>query len=261
MQRLIPLILFITVLTLSLLTEVANVDIVPGFLLNKRNPFNMYLVKLGWAWTSVPLLLLILLGNNNYSSPPPGYHYFNSLKSQIFRYFCATGWWYVFTQSFLFGHSIFDRIFHHYPWGTCSVSQYTDIHTCRAVGHQWASFDVSGHTFILTHSCCFIWSEIMPRLLSIIGSNSSSAGGRNERGRSRFRSGDVQSNISPLIVIDRLLIAFLLGLSLIWYLMLCVTSLHFHTVAEKFAGSTIALLFHYVTYENVYLRWKLYSPY
>ncbi|KAK9451663.1 inositol phospholipid synthesis and fat-storage-inducing TM-domain-containing protein [Limtongia smithiae] len=179
---------------------------------NKRNIFNTIFVKNGWFWTSFVFMIHCIRLR---ASKPA------ALGA---RYAVITIWWFLFTQWFL-GPPIMDRIFIQ-TGGMCFVADPDmdgdsgrPIHEiwssvgCRHLRGDWAGgHDVSGHSFILTHSSLFLWYELLPVIV--------------ERG-------PLARQINTKIV---------LGLLALWWWMLLMTATYFHTFAEKVTGWAFGLV-------------------
>lgn len=83
---------------------------------------------------------------------------------------------------------------------------------CKVAGGSWkGGHDLSGHTFLLTHASLFLWSELMP-VLTLGGWGGWETGG-------------------------------VLGLLAIWWWMLLMTGVYFHTWREQVSVSTSRLMF------------------
>ncbi|KAI5804483.1 inositol phospholipid synthesis and fat-storage-inducing TM-domain-containing protein [Geopyxis carbonaria] len=177
----------------------------------KGNLFNVYFVKGAWGWTSVAFLVHIYTLR------------FSSKSKALMRWALATVWWMAVTQWF-FGAPLMDRTF---TWtgGKCdtlNTSEAMDMSptkyvftsaACKVVGGKWAGgHDLSGHVFILTHASLFLWSEVMPTLVA-----DGLAG--------------LRKNSIPVMMI--------LGL---WWWMLLMTGIYFHTWVEKLTGWMVAMI-------------------
>lgn len=186
-----------------------------NYFADKGNLFNQYFVKLGWAWTFWPLLVYI---------PYTSYKVFRDQSGPVIidgmiRWAIGSAYWYMMTQ-WCFGPSVFDRIYHHWPWASCSEESLRNHHLCHSYGHQWDSFDVSGHCFLLLHSSLVLWEEIRASRWSL------SAQGLWRRTRCCQR-------FDPF---EMIMILFFSALLFLWYWMLIVTCVYFHTWSEKLVG-------------------------
>jgi hypothetical protein len=96
-----------------------------------------------------------------------------------------------------------------FEWfGSCSLDNITDLFLCKSSDGKWIGFDISGHIFLILHSSLFMIEEM-------------------------------------ILLIDSLdLIGSVIGLLLcLWYMMLVVTCLYFHPLAELIAGAAVGLVF------------------
>lgn len=172
----------------------------------KRNVFNVFFVKRGWLWTTFAFLFHVW--NLQRSSRPRA----------VFRYGLATLWW-VFVTQWFFGPPIMDRTFL-FTGGTCAATTTSDLGVrenlvgalaavvtstaCKVAGGVWSGgHDLSGHTFLLTHASMFLWSEVAPTVVA-----------NRRRGWGRETWG----------------VLAVLGL---WWWMLLMTGIYFHTWREK----------------------------
>jgi hypothetical protein len=206
-----------------------------SFFSDKYNFLNTYFVKWSWAWTSLPLAVYICYTNLKVTQS------FRALLVGMIRWMLATGYWYAMTQQF-FGPSIFARIYH--ARGVCSIDSAAAYHECKAVNGKWESFDVSGHCFILIHASLFILEEIRVSALSLNMILKNGHAYRTAR-RDAFES---------------VLLVGLIAMLIIWYLMLIMTCVYFHTWSEKAFGTFFGLLFWLGTYRYSYQRWFAMPP-
>jgi hypothetical protein len=172
----------------------------------KGNLINVVFVKYGWFWTTAAFMLHLSRLRN-------------SSKAKAFlRWGLATAWWIVVTQWF-FGPPLMDRAFLS-TGGACQtldqVNQagrdaldmskgelWLTSAACKLHGGRWTGgHDISGHVFLLTHASLFLWSEILPFL----------------------RTGWIRGGVESSAV---------LGLLGMWWWMLLMTGIYFHTWREK----------------------------
>lgn len=177
---------------------------------HKRNFFNIFFVKYGWLWTTLVFLIHI---SRLRSSPR---------AKALFRYALATIWWISVTQWF-FGPPIMDRTFL-VTGGKCqlvgtdpmlakeemgTVQMVFTSAACKVAGGKWSGgHDLSGHVFLLTHASLFLWSELLPIL-----------------------------SLSGVAGWESVGVLALLGL---WWWMLLMTGVYFHTWREKVSHPFIA---------------------
>lgn len=178
----------------------------PSYFSNKRNIFNVLFVKQGWLWTTIVYVLhavhtIRTFGANNKLGGPVKY---------VIRYSAAMIWWLFFTQ-WLFGLPIMDRVFV-ITGGTCEGVDVENLGTvtsalCRARGGVWiGGHDPSGHTFLMVHSSLMLWFELLPTI--------------------KFDSS------TPLPLMNKISLAVLA----LWWWMLLMTAIYFHSFFEKLGG-------------------------
>lgn len=214
------------------------------------NVFNVYFVKIGWAWTlaaSVPFVVLtsriLCCGNTE-----------RLLKHHLLRIAIATAFWFVWTKSFNLIES---------AYGRCNMRSFDTKSTCLKAGHFWNGFDISGHAFILIYSSLVLIEEARP----IIGWESIRDYLRNE---DHDRTMKEVSTTNPLRNLSsaefemlkntyekytpyiRLLFVAMTALQLLWDLMLLCTMLYYHKMVEKFLSGIIAILTWFITYRVWY---------
>ncbi|KAH3678865.1 hypothetical protein WICPIJ_008820 [Wickerhamomyces pijperi] len=194
-----------------------------NYFMDKRNLINQIFVKKGWFWT----ILLMTYFNVQYLQAK------RDIRQSFLRMAVSTIWWYCFTQAF-FGLPIMDRVFL-LTGGSCLqdssksslgiLTSSIGSHVCRKVKGEWiGGHDPSGHVFLLVHSSILLWFDVLElevgeELLAFWNSFS-------QRKSVWNRTKAVLSN--SLIL--------LLSLILLWWWMLLITSIHFHSFAEKITG-------------------------
>ncbi|KAF8543916.1 inositol phospholipid synthesis and fat-storage-inducing TM-domain-containing protein [Trichophaea hybrida] len=177
----------------------------------KGNLFNVVFVKYGWLWTT--FAFLVHCTRLRKSSKP---------KAAL-RWGLATVWWILVTQWFL-GPPLMDRAFL-VTGGTCEMldTEGPDAMgmskgkllitsaACKLQGGKWrGGHDLSGHVFLLTHASLFLWSELLPFLRAGV-------------------SGGMESGA----------VFTILGM---WWWMLLMTGIYFHTWTEKVTGLIVATM-------------------
>lgn len=179
---------------------------------------------------------------------------FSVLMLQIRRYVLATLYWYYLTQRSWFGMS--------YPSvskfilmrtgaqcvpsamssgassssDTRAFEEFANNHAAADVGaacigakgEYWrGGHDVSGHTFMMVHATLFLYQLIAPTLPLVFPS------------WYRRTSSETLPATAPLSI--RLTTYFVMALMAIWWWMLLMTSLFFHSPAEKMSGFMFAV--------------------
>ncbi|PWW73430.1 hypothetical protein C7212DRAFT_366219 [Tuber magnatum] len=222
---------------------------------HKRNPVNVFFVKYGWLWTTLVFLIHISRLRSS------------KLKA-LLRYAAATAWW-ILVAKWFFGPPLMDWLFlatggkcqlvdadpmrAKEEVGTAQMMSLVDrfclatggkcqlfdaapmcakeevgtaqmVFTsaaCKVVGGKWSGgHDLSGHVFLLTHASLFLWSEFLPIWIRSGAAGWESAG--------------------------------VLTLLALWWWMLLMTGLYFHTWPEKITGWVGAI----VEWAGLYL-WAL----
>jgi len=221
------------------------------YLARRDNLFNVYFVKMGWAWTlllTTPFLcltsLILCCGDRN-----------RFLYNHLPRIVIATGAWFCWTKLF----NIIEA-----SYGKCNYKGFDTKSLCLRAGHFWHGFDISGHSFILVYASLVLIEEARP----IVQWETIREHIRNEghnRSTQEYSStplknlDDEQFNnlkylynrFTPAV---RLLFVAMTVLQLLWDIMLVGTMLYYHRMIEKFVGGTIAILTWFFTYRFWYSR-------
>ncbi|XP_053677190.1 acyl-coenzyme A diphosphatase FITM2 isoform X2 [Anopheles nili] len=221
------------------------------YLARTDNLFNVYFVKLGWAWTllfSFPYLAMtsvtLCCGNNQ-----------RLLRNHLPRLGIATVCWFVWTKLF----NVIEA-----SYGRCSTRGFDAKTACLKAGHLWNGFDISGHAFILIYSSLVLMEEARP----IIGWEGIKDLLRNEEHNRSNNDNSQTSNplkglkdedlkalkyfynrFTPTI---RLLFIGMTMLQLLWDVMLVGTMLYHHRMVEKVLSGIIAVVTWFVTYRAWY---------
>uniref|UniRef100_A0AAG5D6Z4 Uncharacterized protein n=1 Tax=Anopheles atroparvus TaxID=41427 RepID=A0AAG5D6Z4_ANOAO len=229
-------------------------DFVPfpkTYLARTDNLFNVYFVKMGWAWTLLfcfPYLAMtsvtLCCGDSQ-----------RLLRNHLPRLGIATVFWFVWTKLFNLIES---------SYGRCSARGFDAKIACLKAGHLWNGFDISGHAFILIYASLVLMEEARP----IIGWESIKDLMRNEEhNRSSNESSQTSNPLKSLKDEDlkalkyfynrftptiRLLFVGMTMLQLLWDVMLVGTMLYHHRMAEKVLSGIIAVVSWFVTYRAWY---------
>lgn len=227
-------------------------DFIPypkSYLARSDNFFNVYFVKMGWAWTlalSTPFLcltsLILCCGNRQ-----------RLYWSHLSRIFVATAGWFLWTKFF----NIIEA-----AYGRCNHRGFDSKSACLKGGHFWNGFDISGHAFILVYSSLVLIEEARP----IVGWEYIKEHLRNENHNRAVQ--EVQSTPLKTLSDDeletlkqlyakyspyvKLLFVAMSALQLLWDVMLVGTMLYYHRMIEKVTGGIIAILTWYFTYRFWY---------
>lgn len=230
---------------------------------NKGNIFNQWFVKKGWAWTTGTILLFYVA-----ECSKPSFRR-RVVFGAVLRWAAATFWWILFTQ-WCFGLPIMDRVFI-LSGGKCAAiaadkirgsgdaitlfqlageayeSKAISSATCRRLRGSWeGGHDPLGHVFLLVHSSLYLFHETKPFW---------KGWGRLKESGTKFVEEITRDNIGTKL---RLFVrtspsAIVLMLLALWWFMLLMTNMYFHSLAEKLVG----LVFGYVGIAAVYWvpRW------
>lgn len=221
---------------------------------NKGNVFNQFFVKQGWAWTTLVIVLFYALQKPAVRPKP--------LIWALARYAVATVWWILFTQ-WCFGLPIMDKVFVA-TGGKCAripadrviagadpaifsqlasgayESAKISSYNCRRLRGTWeGGHDPLGHVFLLVHASLYLFHEIKPFWM-----------GWTEFARA-VQTSVRQDGLGRLTrSLPHVPVILLMAL---WWFMLLVTNMYFHSLGEKLVG----LFFGYVGVFAVYYagRW------
>lgn len=112
--------------------------------------------------------------------------------------------------------------------------------------YKFISFDISGHAFLMTY-CILCMAEESKVLFFILALQMSI----NDRLKSQPTLSFPQKNYRYLILII-FSAYFIFILSLIWDLMLIITTLFYHTLTEKLLGITLSVSMWYISYPIIF---------
>ncbi|XP_026822072.1 FIT family protein CG10671 [Rhopalosiphum maidis] len=215
---------------------------------NSDTFLNQYLVKLGWFWTLLWTLSFLITTSKVFCLNTR-----SSITVHASRLVIATFFWYFWTNAF-------NRLEDYY--GKCSGGKGLGRSSCKSAGHQWRSFDISGHVFILIYSTLVMISEARP----IIGWDKIQDVLRNEENArkegksvattfSNLKEDELQEmktvykQMTPFVQILFLVITIFVA---VWELMLITTMMYFHTMPEKLLAGIVAMSTWFVTYRAWY---------
>lgn len=228
-------------------------DFIPypkSYFARSDNLFNVYFVKMGWAWTlllSSPFLFM-----TSYTLCCGDAQRF--LKHHLPRIAIATFFWFSWTKLF----NIIEN-----AYGRCNVRNFDSKSSCLKAGHFWNGFDISGHAFILIYSSLVLIEEARP----IIGWEYIKEHIRNEQ---HSRSVGESSGTNPLRFLKdtdivklkhlyekytpaiRTIFIGVAVLQLLWDVMLVCTILYYHNMIEKVLSGIFAILTWFFCYRFWY---------
>lgn len=201
----------------------------PSYFSNKRNIINVYVVKKGWLWVT---FLIICHYFTVYLRKP--LHRFVALRNIFIRYVVATAWWIFFAQWF-FGFPLMDKVFI-LTGGSCteiSSEKYSSNEVssaqCRVLKGKWTGgHDPSGHTFLLTHASLYLWIELLPYIKRYLRVGSLITFENTKE--------SPETDSTAASIMGSLFMTVTSAFLVIFWWMLLMTSVYFHTFAEKVTG-------------------------
>ncbi|KFD58599.1 hypothetical protein M514_00292 [Trichuris suis] len=213
------------------------------YFVRKDNIFNVFFVKWGWAW------LLVFLGPFVwYSAQVYTINNRSMMNRHCSRLAIATVIWYLCVAAFV-------RVQRY--TGFCTKTSHESLEMCVSNGGRWVSFDISGHCFLLIYSCLLISEELvvfrkwdnLKKLLE----QASDASPPPQVTHLSMESVEyclmLHRELTPRI---RALFICNCLLNLLWEFMLVVTTLYYHSFAQKFVGAAIAIGCWFFTYRVWY---------
>lgn len=211
-------------------------------LADKRNPFNVLFVKWSWGWTLICIVPTVILTSALYTGLNKW-----AIMRHVSRVGVAHLIWYTMTLSFesLDGY-----------YGECSDGGITSPRACVKQGKEWNGFDISGHIFLLTY-CILILTEESANIKMEVWREYNGTLINQERVVSKLPA--TFSHLLPemhrfLTLAVNLLEMLATAEMILWSIMLCTTSLYFHTLLEKLIAVAIAVGAWYLTYRVLYGR-------
>lgn len=121
-----------------ILSIAGNIFSFPETFLSKKTSFlNVIFAKYAFAWSFIPLLP------------------FHIIQKRLKLWILASLYWFILTQSTIFGPSIFHRIYS--IFGSC-LNKSLSYNECM-LSSTWNGFDISGHTFLLIHSSLILYYQ------------------------------------------------------------------------------------------------------
>lgn len=220
-----------------------------NYFARKDNIFNVYFVKVGWAWTTLAFAALLLTQPYFVSRSTPAQLRARRMLKALLRYALVTAAWFVTTQWF-FGPAIIDRAFV-LTGGKCervlrsgplttmvpgnnglatgvdnTWDEFKSIMTaaaCKAAGGAWkGGHDVSGHVFMLVLASSFLAFEALGAAKSVpvrVGATTNDGDDEGPKGTSTSNEPDGAPSASAAVsaVVERADVAWVGGKPLrIW---------------------------------------------
>ncbi|KRY56362.1 FIT family protein [Trichinella britovi] len=211
------------------------------YFVRKDNIFNLYFVKWGWAWVFTFLGTFIVLTSYVYTIGNLRHvltHFFRMIISTFIWWFCVTIFVHVEKRT-----------------GFCTKKSYAEKQLCIMNGGRWLSFDVSGHCFLLIY-CCLLMAEEL-RVFKYWDHIKYALDSNNRDSVELAHLNDAEVEFCKIeygrcTSWIRLFFVCTTMLNFLWEVMLIVTVLYFHSLAQKFAGTVIAVCCWYFTYRVWY---------
>ncbi|KAK7547134.1 inositol phospholipid synthesis and fat-storage-inducing TM-domain-containing protein [Phyllosticta citricarpa] len=235
----------------SAATQSHPVDVAPSYFATKKNIFNVYFVKKGWAWTTVATLLFFF---THPSLGPPMRPTLTPRRLRgLLRWALVTLAWVLVTQ-WCFGPPLIDTLFR-FTGGQCELvrdpearetmsdtREYFTAATCKLAGGAWkGGHDISGHVFLLILGSMLLWFEILPPVTRAEGLRD---GRRVVMDDGKVRTAAAEAKAENAYTVSERdpgvgVKAALAVMALSWW-MLLMTAAFFHTWFEKFTGLLVA---------------------
>lgn len=228
---------------------------------NKGNIFNQLFVKKGWAWTTVAIIVFYTVQ----LMKTPQQNRVKVATGAFGRWVVATFWWVLFTQ-WCFGLPIMDKVFlvtggkcaliptqkvdafsvasgglgrQFYLVGDNYESVSVSSYNCRKLKGTWeGGHDPLGHVFLLVHASLYLFHEVKefwPGWAVFL--KQANVFNQNLDATERVKKLLQNAPHAPVLLLISL-----------WWFMLLVTNMYFHSLAEKFVG----LVFGYLGIVAVY---------
>lgn len=134
--------------------------------------------------------------------------------------------------------------------------------------HVYHSFNISGHSFLLTYNVLLLMEE-SKEILRFLGlgrrfSRTSTENGTGKDSLAKLDKAEMHRlrlrciTMAPLIALGIVMVGVL---ALLWDFMLIVTSIYYHTFWEKLIGTSLAFAMWYVLYKKIFLclfKWDIF---
>ncbi|XP_063611439.1 acyl-coenzyme A diphosphatase FITM2-like [Penaeus indicus] len=219
---------------------------IPHLLLltGKKSTLNQVFVKLGWAWTFSSFGIFNLLSLLIH-------------KDWIKRMKCFAVRLAVTTFFFYLWCTVTFPTIERYT-GSCvhkGISlNFTKRECVKRPEHEYISFDISGHSFLLIYCIMIIMEESKDILyflqLSRHFRGAPTIEGKEAPGKEVKNLEKVFKIMSPLIILALL---SMVALSLLWDFMLIITTIYYHSLSEKLLGTVLSLGMWYILYKRIFI--------
>lgn len=218
------------------------------FLTGKHSTLNQVFVKLGWLWTSSVFALYGILSLPIHKKPLP-----------IFGRLCVR--YVVTTLIFYVWCAMIFPMVESYT-GAClhkqiQVFDITKKDCLKRNGYFYHSFDISGHSYLMTYCVLILMEESKESLYFLqlsrylrkaenpVDDNDRPLLDRNEALHLETKF----TIMGPLILVSYV---GLFVLCVLWDFMLVITTIYYHTFSEKVLGSALALCMWYLLYHFIF---------
>lgn len=215
----------------------------------RDNVFNVYFVKVAWAWMILVVGAFILL-----TSATVGCGRREVIKRHMSRLLIGTCFWYFWSQCFF--------TFVENETGTClGKAIIKDKYECNEGGFHWHSFDISGHAFLLVYVNLLIveeaksivnWESIREQIrLEDHKRSDPQDAGDNKTTLENLPEKEyiiMKMNYEQFTPYIRGLFCIMTFMSVLSDVMLTCTIIFFHTMPQKIAGGAIAMVTWFITY-------------
>lgn len=220
------------------------------YLARKDNVFNVYFVKMGWAWTLFVAGAFMYFTSFTYCCGN-----IDKVKKHMSRLAIGTFFWFFWTNAFVFIEE---------ATGFCLSDAEKTKTLCLQHGYKWFGFDISGHCFLLIYSSLILMEEAKVM-----------KGWENISELIRYEAYDEDTSLRFLTPEEvsclkeyyqkygpyiRGGFVTMTSLLLIWDVMLIGTILYFHSMVQKVMGGIIAVCTWFFTYRYWYASKSLPTP-
>ncbi|XP_027212874.2 acyl-coenzyme A diphosphatase FITM2 isoform X2 [Penaeus vannamei] len=221
--------------------EVPHLQLLTG----KKSTLNQVFVKLGWGWT------FSIIGIFSLFSLLIHKDWIKRMKCIAVRLAITTFFFFIWcsitfpTIERYTGYCIHNGISFSFAKREC----------VKRPEHEYVSFDISGHSFLLTYCIMIIIEESKEMLYFLQLSRYFRGAPPLEGNESQVLDKEVKNLESVFKIMSPLIIlAFMamVAISLLWDLMLIVTTIYYHSLLEKLLGTVLSLCMWYILYKRIF---------
>ncbi|XP_059164953.1 acyl-coenzyme A diphosphatase FITM2-like [Physella acuta] len=220
---------------------ICDLFVVPKtYLADRKNPLNLYFIKMGWAWTFTFVGAYIGLTSFVYCCRD-----FSRICQHFLRLAVGTFWWYFCTKVFIHVESIM---------GVCTQLVHDNKATCLEAGKNWLGFDISGHIFIEIHCLLIISEEVKTyKDWKKLGTILEDEDLPNKRNLTEEEILQAQINYKTLTPFIKMLLIFITVIQILFEFMLLTSTVYrFHTLGQKVTASFVAVICWFLSYRVLY---------